>query len=888
MTTILSRSKFGVFGYFQSRLQGFWSHLFRFRLQKTTYFISENRPNLTQKLDIDRQICIYVNCLARILSQNLKFGSTDTAALSRQISLLIRREVLSGRANFGVYGDGKEVAQLAMERAFQPGDFRAGYYRDQTFMLATQMLSPQQLFAQLYTHMDIDAEPSTGGRSMVAHFGTRLLDANGHWYPQVNNYNSSADISPTSGQMPRLVGLGYASRLYRELDELHTFSSFSRNGSEIAFGTIGNASCAEGLFWESLNAIPVLQAPVIISIWDDGYGISVPNEVQFAKGSVGPLLEGFRRQPDHSQGFDMYQVHGWDYRGLITAYEEAARQARKNHIPAIIHVTEMTQPQGHSTSGSHERYKSNERLAWEADHDPLVKMNEWIVNEGLATKEKLKQLEAEAKEEAETARDKAWDAMLAPRLSEAGELAALLKNAAEDSFQGEQLIELSQKLQENPRPLRREIMQIAHQAALVLATEEHPVHEQLLTWCQQQLFLNRKRYSSHLHSQSEKSALTVPVVSPTYDESVSISNSVGERVRGYEILRANFDTILANDPRVFIFGEDVGKLGDVNQGVAGLQAKYGSLRVSDTGIREATIVGQAIGMALRGLRPIAEIQYIDYILYAIQTLSDDLATLHWRTKGGQKAPVIIRTRGHRLDGIWHSGSPMGALLNLLSGMHILVPRNMTQAAGFYNTLLRSDEPAIVVERLNAYRLYEPMPTNLGEFTVPLGVPELLCTGSDLTLVTYGAMCDIALNAAARLQDLNISVEVIDVQSLLPFDIHHSILESLRKTSRILFVDEDMPSGASAFMMQQVLQIQGAYRWLDSEPRTLSAPPHRPATGPDGDYFSKPNAENIVETIYNIMHESDPRRYPTIWAVAPNSTHSMPSNDTPQPNHRFRV
>ena len=786
------------------------------------------------------------------------------AYLSRQISLIVRREVLNGRAKFGIYGDGKEIAQIAMAKVFHPGDFRAGYYRDQTFMLATKMLTPQQLFAQLYAHTDITADPSAGGRAMMGHFGTRLLDDDGEWLPQTDRHNSSADISPTAGQMPRLVGLGYASRLYRELDELKKLDGFSQNGTEIAFGTIGNASCAEGLFWESLNAIALLEAPVVLSIWDDGYGISVPNEIQFAKGSVGPLLEGFRRRPGETQGFNIYQVRGWDYRALVDTYQKAATGARRDQIPAIIHVTEMTQPQGHSTSGSHERYKSAERLAWEAEHDPLSRVRSWLLAEAVAGEAELAEIEAEAKEEAETARSAAWQAMAEPHNRAVGDLISLLEDSIEESRQKEELQRIVQQLEEgrvesqNRRPLNKEMLQSAHRALKMLQSETHPQQELLRNWYQQQLAAGQERVSSHLYSHSAHAAQKVKTIPAVYAETP-------KRVRGFEILRANFDALLTRDPRVCIFGEDVGSLGGVNQAVAGLQEKFGPLRVADTGIREATIIGQAIGMALRGLRPIAEIQYLDYILYALPTLADDLATLHWRTRGGQKAPVIIRTRGHRLEGVWHSGSPMAALLHLLRGINILVPRNMTQAAGFYNTMLRSDEPALIIERLNGYRLYEEMPLNIGEFTVPLGVPEVLRTGDQVTIVTYGTMCELALDAADRLRDLAISVELIDVQSLLPFDIHQSIAESIKKTSHVLFVDEDVPGGASAFMMQQVLEVQGAYWWLDAEPRTLTATPHRPAAGTDGDYFSKPNTEQIVETVYEMMHESDPQRYPAIWS-----------------------
>lgn len=787
------------------------------------------------------------------------------ASLSRHVSYITRREVLNGRAKFGVSGDGKELAQLAMARVFQKGDFRAGYYRDQTFMFALDMLQPQQFFAQLYadaspsSNTTPSADPATGGRAMVGTFATRWLDENGDWLPQTKIYNSSADISPTAGQMPRLVGLAYASRLYRELDELKEMTHFSRKGSEVAFGTIGNASCAEGLFWESLNAIAVLQSPAVISIWDDDYGISVPNEIQFAKGNVGPLLEGFRRDPESDQGFDIYTVRGWDYPAMVAAYETAAANARISHIPAIIHVTEMTQPQGHTTSGSHERYKDADRLAWEAAHDPLAKMRKWIEREGYATPVLLDQIDSETKAQAGEACENAWEAMLSPLKAEAHELGVLLERASHHSAHVSTLTKLRDALTNAPIPHRKLMLQTAHQALPLLHSEGNHAHADLLEWRQQARDSGQALFSGEQMSADSKSPLSVETVAPIYPEKP-------QKVAGYEILRANFDAILANDPRVSIFGEDVGNLGDVNQGVADLQRKYGQQRVADTGIREAAIIGRAIGMAMRGLRPIPEIQYIDYILYAMTTLSDDLATVQWRSAGGQKAPVIVRTRGHRLEGVWHSGSPMASLIHLLRGMHIVVPRNMTQAAGFYNTLLQGDDPALVVECLNAYRQREELPSNPGEYTVPLGVPETLQPGEDVTVITYGACCPIVMNAAERLAPLNISVEVIDVQSLLPFDIHHSILESVKKTNRVLFVDEDMPGGTTAYMMQQVLEEQGAFRWLDSEPKTISAQPHRPAYGNDGDYFSKPNVEDVTEAIYAMMRESDPAAYPAIWGT----------------------
>ena len=781
------------------------------------------------------------------------------ACISRQISVVGRREVLNGRAKFGIFGAGKEIIQIGMAQAFKKGDFRAGYYRDQTLMLALDLLTSQQLFAALYAHADVEAEPTTAGRIMNSHFGTRFLDEDGNWLPQSDRFNSASDTSPTAGQMPRMVGLGYASRLYRELAELQEMTDFSNQGSEVVFGTIGNASSAEGPFWEAVNAIGVLQAPVVLSIYDDGYGISVPNSLQFTKGSIGPLLNGFQRQEGESQGFNIYTVAGWDYQQLVDTYAQAAADARQHHIPALVHVIDVTQPQGHSSSGSHERYKSPERLAWETENDGLTKMRQWLLDSQLATESQLGAIEKEAAQMVHRARKAAWQAFVTPQKEEAHTLCTLLADAAQQSANPEGLNELIRPLAKNKQPHRKELFQTAHKALKLLHKEQHPHYLQLLQWREDQTNKTSTLYNSHLNSQSEQAALNIEPVTATYGENPT-------QVRGFELLRDNFDKLLENDPRIIVFGEDVGYLGGVNQGFAGLQKKYGPLRVSDTGIREMTIIGQAIGLAQRGLRPIAEIQYIDYILYALPALSDDLATLHWRTKGGQKAPVIVRTRGHRLEGVWHSGSPMGALLTLLRGMHILVPRNMTQAAGFYNTLLQADEPALVVERLNGYRLSEPMPTNLGEYKVPLGVPELLLAGEDVTLVTYGANCDYALNAARALAQENISVEVIDVQSLLPFDVNHLIVNSVAKTNRLVVLDEDVPGGASAFMMYKILEEQGGYEWLDSDPRTITGKEHRPAYGTDGDYFSKPNVEEIVETIYDMMHESNPAQYPRIWSA----------------------
>lgn len=776
---------------------------------------------------------------------------------SRQVSMIGRREVLSGKAKFGIFGDGKEVAGIAMSKVFQKGDFRSGYYRDQTLVFALGEISIQELFAQLYAHTDEHADPSTAGRSMIGHYNTRSLNPDGSWKNLMEIRNSSADVSPTGSQMPRLVGLAYASRLYRQLDELKQFTQFSDGGNEIAFGTIGNASTSEGMFWEAINAIGVLKAPAIISIYDDEYGISVPNQHQMVKGNLSELLSGFQRAPGTENGYDLYTVRGWDYPALIETYRRAASIARSTHVPAIVHIIELTQPFGHSTSGSHERYKSKERLAWEDEFDCLKKLREWIIEHGIASPSDLDDIEASGHKEVEELRKSAWQAYILPIQEESRQAAELINQLAKSCPHSGELSKISHNLLHNPNPLRRDIM-IAIQDALIIARDESSLQKQaLIAWRDEQEKSLEERYSSHLYSESNQSALIVKPVSPVYSETSPL-------LYGFEILNTCFDAALAREPRLIAFGEDVGRLGDVNQGFRGLQEKYGQLRVSDTGIRETTIIGQAIGMAQRGLRPLAEIQYLDYLLYALQIISDDLATLLWRTKGGQKAPVIVRTRGHRLEGIWHSGSLMAGIIHLVRGMHVLVPRNMTQAAGFYNSLLLSDEPAIVVEVLNGYRLRERLPDNIGEFTVPLGVPEVIREGTDITIVTYGACCRIALQAAEKLSEVNIDAEVIDVQTLLPFDVNSLILESLKKTSHILFVDEDVPGGTTAYMLQQVIEKQGGYFWLDSPPRSLPGAPHRPAYGSDGDYWSKPNSEAIFREVYEIMHEADPGSYPSIF------------------------
>ncbi len=775
---------------------------------------------------------------------------------SRQASILGRKEVFLGRAKFGIFGDGKEVAQLALARFFRNGDYRSGYYRDQTLMFATGMLTIQQYFAQLYAHTDLKAEPASGGRMMNGHFATRFLDEEGNWLDQTKMKNSSADVSPTAAQMPRLVGLAWASKLYRENKDLGYLKKFSRNGNEIAFGTIGNASTSEGVFFEAINAASVLQIPMVMSIWDDEYGISVPNELHTPKGDLSKVLEGFRRT-ENERGIELVKVKGWDYVALLRAYEHVTNLAREKHIPSVVHVVEMTQPQGHSTSGSHERYKSKERLQWEAEYDCMKKMREWILENEIADEQELKKIEAEATKIAKDAKNKAWKAHISVLIQDQKEALELLDELNNDLGPYEQITKYRDELAALPHPFKLETIKPLKFALRYTRNQSSPVRRKIINWLKVKDERNQRDYSSHIYSQSKEAAIHVEVVPPVYSDKSRI-------VDGREVLQACFDAALGRDPRVLAFGEDVGKIGDVNQAFAGLQAKYGELRVMDTSIRETTIVGQGIGAALRGLRPIAEIQYVDYLIYAIQTMSDDLACIQYRTVGGQKAPLIIRTRGHRLEGVWHSGSPLGMILNSIRGIIVLVPRNMTQAAGFYNTMLRSDEPALIIETLNGYRLKEKLPDNIGEFTVPVGVPEVLREGNDCTIVTYGAMCRIALNAADQLEKVGISLEVIDVQSLLPFDIHNKIVESIKKTNRVIFADEDVSGGASAYMMQQVLERQNAYEYLDSKPITLSSKDHRPAYSSDGDYFSKVNSEDIFDTVYAILNEVNPVDFPEIY------------------------
>lgn len=775
---------------------------------------------------------------------------------SRQMSLIGRQEVLSGRAKFGIFGDGKEIPQVAMARFFRHGDFRSGYYRDQTLMMALGELTVKQFFAQLYAHTDIDAEPASGGRMMNAHFVTKSLNEDGSWRNLTEQYNTSADISPTAGQMPRLVGLAYASKLYREVDELRQFTQFSNNGNEIAFGTIGNASTSEGHFWEAVNAIGVLKSPAVLSIWDDGYGISVSNKDQMVKEDLSALLSGFKIE-DGTNGYNLYTVKGWDYSQLLRAYDQATDQARESHIPAIVHVVELTQPQGHSTSGSHERYKDDIRLQFEEDYDCLTKMRDWMLMEGIISEDVLSAYEAEDKQQVRSEQQEAWQEFVSSLDAERQEVSELIEDVASDSRYAQQLEKINQRMLKGVYPKRKEMLDAIFQTLKITRDEYIPAKQDLIDWRDEQLDYYNDLYGSHLLSDTVNSPMNVDEVKPIYD-------GQPQNVNGFVLLNQFFKKAFKRDPRLVTFGEDVGYLGGVNQTMAGMQEDFGAFRVADTGIREATIMGQAIGLAMRGLRPIAEIQYLDYLLYALQTMSDDLATLRWRTVAGQSAPVIIRTRGHRLEGIWHSGSLMAGIIHLVRGVHVLVPRDMTRAIGFYNTLMQGDDPALVVEALNGYRKKEALPSNLADITIPLGVPEVLHEGRDVTLVTYGSTCHIAMEAVQDLADVGIDVELIDVQSLLPFDIHGHILDSLKKTNRIVFLDEDVPGGTTAYMMQQVLEVQGGYHWLDSEPRTLSGKAHRPAYGTDGDYFSKPNKHDIFHTIYDMMNEADPANFPLFY------------------------
>ena len=777
------------------------------------------------------------------------------ACMSRQMSLLGRKEVLTGKAKFGIFGDGKELPQLVLAKFFKKGDFRSGYYRDQTLMMAIGELTVEQFFAQLYANPDIEEDPHSGGRQMNAHFATRLINDDGSWKDQTSIKNTSADLSPTAGQMPRLLGLAQASKVYRENDLLKDWKKFSDNGNEIAWGTIGDASTSEGLFWETVNAGGVLQVPMVISVWDDGYGISVAKKYQTTKESISKVLRGFKRTKTEP-GYEIFTVKAWDYEQLLTTYNDAQTVAREEHVPVMVHVEEVTQPQGHSTSGSHERYKDEKRLEWEEEHCCINKFRKWIEKEGIAGKKKLNSIEKEAIEEVKQAQKRAWEAYQEPIKQQKEELLALFDSLLQSHDNDSQIADLKDTLKKKTRPLRKDVISSARRAVFTLRGETSQALTDLKNWVESLNEENSELFDSHLYSETPKSPVHIEEQPPQYGDQP-------DKVDGRMILRDNFDVLFEKFPNTIVFGEDVGKLGGVNLGLEGLQSKYGKLRVSDTGIREATILGQGMGMALRGLRPIAEIQYLDYLLYCFQGLSDDVATMRYRTAGGQAYPLIVRTRGHRLEGIWHSGSPMGVLVNGLRGMHICVPRNLTDAAGFYNTLLQGDDPALVIEPLNAYRLKEEMPENLGEFTVPLGIPNIIQEGSDITVVSYGSTCNIIESVLPELQDAGISVELIDVRTLLPFDRNHMIVESLRKTNRILFVDEDVPGGGTGFMMQKVIDEQGGYRYLDSEAKCLAAKDHRPAFASDGDYFSKPAAEDIMEAVYEIMHEANPAKYPSL-------------------------
>lgn len=788
------------------------------------------------------------------------------AVISRECSLLGRREVLTGKAKFGIFGDGKEVPQLAMAKAFKKGDFRSGYYRDQTFMMAIGELTPQQFFAGLYAHPSLKDDPMSGGRQMGGHFLTHSLDENGDFKNLSEQYNSTSDISPTAGQMPRMLGVAYASKLFRNVPEVKN-PKFSNNGNEISWGTIGNASTSEGIFFETINAAGVLQVPIIISVWDDDYGISVPAKFQTTKENISEILKGFQRD-ENAEGYEIFVVKGWDYPQLIEVYNKASKIAREEHVPVLIHVKDLTQPQGHSTSGSHERYKSKERLVWEKQHDCIAKMRDWIFEFELQdennnilkfvdSESELIQIEKDAKKLVSQAKREAWNAFLTPIKEQKNRLLSILEKLADKSNNKVFINKLNAELSNISEPSRKDLLSTARKVIVYVRNENSIEKTQLQNWITNYLNSEQPKFSSHLYSQTNKKVSHVKEILPTYNDNA-------ELVDGRIIIKDNFDTIFSKNNNVFIFGEDSGNIGDVNQGLVGLQEKYGKLRVSDTGIREATIVGQGIGMALRGLRPIAEIQYLDYLLYALQILSDDLASLHYRTVGTQKAPLIIRTRGHRLEGIWHSGSPMGAIVHLLRGINILVPRNMTKAAGFYNTLLECDEPALIVENLNGYRLKEKLPTNLGEFKTPIGVVETIKEGKDITVVSYGATLKIVEDVVKDLNQVDIDIEIIDAQSLLPFDVNQDVVKSVQKTNRLIIIDEDVPGGASAYLLNEILEKQNAYQYLDSKPITLTAKPHRPAYGTDGDYFSKPNAEDIFETIYNLMQEVNPLKYKKLY------------------------
>ena len=776
------------------------------------------------------------------------------AVTSRECSLLGRREVLTGKAKFGIFGDGKELPQLAMARAFQNGDFRSGYYRDQTFMMAIDALNPESFFHGLYASTDIEKDPMSAGRQMGGHFMTHSINEDGSWKNLMEQKNSSSDISCTAGQMPRLLGLAQASKIYRKVKGIKD-AKFSKNGNEVAWGTIGNASTSEGHFFETINAGGVLQVPMVVSVWDDAYGISVPAKYHTTKTDISEILKGFQRD-ENTKGYEILRVNGWDYTALIHAYENASDIAREEHVPVLVHVLELTQPQGHSTSGSHERYKSQERLEWERENDCNKRFREWIIEKNIATESALKDLEKEIKKEVRSAKKTAWAKFIEPNVTKRKLLANILENVASKSANRNFIIKIKNDLIAIDEPIKKDLVSHARKALRYVIGEDSTEKKALQDWISTYMEETQPLFSSHLYSELSENAATLPKVAPVYNYSP-------EKVDGRVVLRDNFDKLFEKYPNALVFGEDTGTIGDVNQGLEGLQEKYGKHRITDTGIREATIVGQGIGLAMRGLRPIAEIQYLDYIMYGLQTLSDDLATLHYRSAGKQKAPLIVRTRGHRLEGIWHSGSQMGGLIHLLRGMYILSPRNMTQAAGFYNTLMKADEPALVIESLNGYRLKEDKPENLGEFCTPIGVVETMKEGTDITLLSYGSTLRIVLKTAEELAEVGINAEVIDAQSLLPFDINHDVVKSLQKTNRLLIIDEDVPGGCSAYLLQEIIEKQEGYIYLDSKPQTLTAKAHRPAYATDGDYFSKPNAEDIFEKVYAIMHEANPNSYPKL-------------------------
>lgn len=774
-----------------------------------------------------------------------------TCCISREASLLARKEVLTGKAKFGIVGDGKEVPQVAMAKAFKKGDWRSGYYRDQTFIFALGLCTVEEFFAQLYA--DAENDPFSGGRQMNSHYATPSIDEKGNWTNHRESYNISSDISSTGGQMARALGLAFASKKYKESTELSESTPFSNNGDEVCFCTIGDASTSEGVFWETINAAGVLKVPLAVSVWDDGYGISVPKEYQTTKGSISEILEGFRLNKK-GEGIDIYEINGWDYEGLCKMYEKGIEKTRKTYIPAVFHIKELTQPQGHSTSGSHERYKSKERLDWERDYDCIKMMRQWIIDSGMAAENEVDEIAEGAREYVREAKGRAWEDYMSQVRVDKEKLVAIYKSLEQSCTKKAMVVEVHEQLKKLIDPVLAEVVKNARHMLIEIGHEKVAAVEDLKAWMARAKVRSHKRYHTHLYSTSEHSALNVPIIPPTYSEKSPVKS-------GYQVLNAFFDKALKRDAALFAFGEDVGYIGGVNQAFAGLQEKYGVKRVFDTGIREWTIMGQAIGMAMRGLRPIAEIQYLDYLIYGIQPLSDDLATLRYRSNGIQQAPVIVRTRGHRLEGIWHAGSPMGFILNALRGMYICVPRNTTQAAGFYNTLLQSDDPALIIECLNGYRFKETLPDNIGDYTVPLGVPEVMKEGTDVTLVTYGSCVKIAEEGIALLEKHHMSVELIDAQTLLPFDLEHRIVESLKKTNRIVFMDEDVPGGATGFMMKEVLETQNGYMYLDSPPKTLTAKDHRTPFGSDGDYFTKPNAEDVFDIIYTMMHEADPGRFP---------------------------